>query len=373
MAITAGRNDNVHRIFESLNDRGVRLTQADLLRNYVFMLLPKRGEDVYEQIWRPMQDSLTPPQLETLAFVDLVLRGKRIHQAPGHLPSPARASARPSEGDEQKVEGEVRELARRAQLFRRIVQPGTEPDRRSERRSSGWSAGALRLPTRSSCTCSISWSGACTAEEVVEAIAYVESFLVRRMLAGVPTNNLNRIFSAIVPQLRTDLPIAEAVRYALSGGAQVLAIRCGLREAIRTKPFYFQGRQEQKMVVFRRLEESYEHAEPIDWAKTKLSIEHVMPQSLTDEWRTALGAAGKNPEDVHAELLHTLGNLTVTAYNGKLSNNPFERKQEILSGSHLELNRAITPAGAGGGRRSSGGRMNSPADQLPSGRPRLPA
>lgn len=36
--------------------------------------------------------------------------------------------------------------------------------------------------------------------------------------------------------------------------------------------------------------------------------------------------AGDDPDLVHQELLHTLGNLTVTAYNGQLSNNPFERK-----------------------------------------------
>jgi alkylated DNA nucleotide flippase Atl1 len=102
------------------------------------------------------------------------------------------------------------------------------------------------------------------------------------------------------------------------------------------------------MLVFQRLEESYQHAEPIDWRATSLSIEHIMPQSLTAEWREGLSAAGDDPAEVHAELLHTLGNLTATAYNGQLSNNPFERKQEILSGSHLELNRAIKPAGQWG-------------------------
>ena len=55
-------------------------------------------------------------------------------------------------------------------------------------------------------------------------------------------------------------------------------------------------------------------------------------------------AEGQDPAAVHSELLHTLGNLTVTAYNGQLSNRPFEREQEILHGSHLELNRAIVPA-----------------------------
>ena len=121
-----------------------------------------------------------------------------------------------------------------------------------------------------------------------------------------------------------------------------------LREAIRTQPFYFQGRQDQKMLIFRRLEESYEHAEPIDWEVTTLSIEHVMPQTLNGEWRAAIEAESDDAETVHTELLHTLGNLTITAYNGQLSNNPYERKQEILAGSHLELNRAIVPAGKWG-------------------------
>jgi uncharacterized protein with ParB-like and HNH nuclease domain len=40
--ITSERGDNVYRIFESLNNTGLQLSQADLLRNYVFMRLPKR-------------------------------------------------------------------------------------------------------------------------------------------------------------------------------------------------------------------------------------------------------------------------------------------------------------------------------------------
>lgn len=70
-----------------------------------------------------------------------------------------------------------------------------------------------------------------------------------------------------------------------------------------------------------------------------------MPQSLTDDWKDGIAAGGDDdPDSVHSELVHTLGNLTVTAYNGQLSNRPFERKQEILQGSHLELNRAIVPS-----------------------------
>lgn len=348
VAITADANDNVHRIFESLNDRGVRLTQADLLRNYVFMLLPTRAEQVYRNVWHPMQESLTPTQLETLVFVDLVLRGRTTIKRQD-IYRTQQDRLRPLEGNEAAVEEEVRELARRGRFFRRIVQPDAEPVpeiRAALQRLDRWGASTtypLLLHLHD-----LLDRDACSSADVAEALSYVESFLVRRMIAGVPTNNLNRIFSALVQQLPAEPAIAEAVRHALSGERKYWPSDRRFREAIRSQPFYFQGRQDQKMLIFRRLEESYEHAEPIDWGQTNLSIEHVMPQTLSDEWRNALAADGDDPEAVHSELLHTLGNLTITAYNSQLSNDPIERKQEILAGSHLELNRAIVPTGKWG-------------------------
>jgi uncharacterized protein with ParB-like and HNH nuclease domain len=59
VSVTAHHGDNVHRIFESLNNTGLKLTQGDLLRNYLFMRLPTRGEAVYESLWLPLQDKLT--------------------------------------------------------------------------------------------------------------------------------------------------------------------------------------------------------------------------------------------------------------------------------------------------------------------------
>lgn len=312
------------------------------------MLLPTRAESVYEQVWQPMQEALTPNQLETLVFVDLVLRGRTtIKRQDIYRAQQERLS--PLTGDEAAIEAEVRELARRAGLFRRIVQPQTEPDPRIRTalgRLDRWGASTtypvlLHLYDL--------WDrGDCSADDVITALAYTESFLVRRMIAGVPTNNLNRVFSGLVPQIAAELPIGEGVRFALSGKRKYWPSDSRLKEAIASQPFYFQGRQDQKMLVFQRLEDSYEHSEPVDWSNAALSIEHVMPQSLTDEWTAAVEAAGDDPQVVHGELLHALGNLTVTAYNGQLSNNAFERKQEILSGSHLELNRAISPAGQWG-------------------------
>nr|WP_324842338.1 DUF262 domain-containing protein [Streptomyces sp. CMB-StM0423] len=73
--ITAAEGDNVYRIFESINNTGVGLSQSDLLRNFLFMCLPNRGEQVYRTHWLPMQELLGPANLELLVWLDLVVAG----------------------------------------------------------------------------------------------------------------------------------------------------------------------------------------------------------------------------------------------------------------------------------------------------------
>src|SRR5438105_3685126 len=59
VAITLDAEDNPYRIFESLNAKGMPLTQGDLLRNYFFMRLPTaEHERWYTTVWSPMQSRL---------------------------------------------------------------------------------------------------------------------------------------------------------------------------------------------------------------------------------------------------------------------------------------------------------------------------
>jgi uncharacterized protein with ParB-like and HNH nuclease domain len=76
--ITTEHGDNAHRIFQSINGTGVDLNQADLLRNYIFMLLPTEAEMVYEQVWRPMEMTVGVDNLAGLARVDLQRRGQNV-------------------------------------------------------------------------------------------------------------------------------------------------------------------------------------------------------------------------------------------------------------------------------------------------------
>lgn len=59
------------------------------------------------------------------------------------------------------------------------------------------------------------------------------------------------------------------------------------------------------------------------------TIEHIMPQTLTEEWKQQLG---KNAVEIHNTYLNDIGNLTLTAYNSEYSNDLFEEKLEMENG-----------------------------------------
>jgi alkylated DNA nucleotide flippase Atl1 len=346
--ITSERGDNVYRIFESLNNTGLQLSQADLLRNYVFMRLPKRGEDVYADVWLPMQDRLSSRELELLVWLDLVIRGdERVKQTEIYRAQQERLEQLDDEAD---IEAEVAELARRSRHLERILHHSREPDselRAALRRLKAWGAATayplvmhlLDLEERQ-----------VTANaQLVEALRYVESFLVRRMLCQVPTNNLNRVFNAAPQAVGETADVALAVRRYLSARRRYWPSDAELRRSVASRPFYWTGRGPQRMFVLRRLEESYAAPEPVDFERAKLTIEHVLPQTPTADWLDLLQADVTNeagPQELHELLVHTLGNLTLTAENARLSNNPFQRKQDIYQASALQMNREIADAPA---------------------------
>ncbi|WP_017591334.1 DUF262 domain-containing protein [Nocardiopsis potens] len=347
--IQADPGDNVFRIFESLNNTGRGLSQTDLMRNHVFMLLPETGEEVYAEVWSPMQEELGPETLETLAWLDLVLRGdERAKQSEVYQGQQQRLGEVSLQGGETAVRSELEELRRLGQLLLRVVDPGYEndPDLRVVlARLVSWGNTiyrplALRL-------LQLRDRQQASTEEVVRALSYVESYLVRRMLVGEATQGLNRIFLTAPGAVQEGAPVDEEVRRYLSLPRHRWPSDRALAAAISDRNFYWSGRAPQRTFVLRRLEESYAGDEPVDFTKAKLTIEHVMPQSLTPQWSEVLRAQAdedENASELHARLLHTLGNLTLTSQNSRLSNHMFERKQQILDRSSLQMNREIADA-----------------------------
>ncbi|MEU4570592.1 DUF262 domain-containing protein [Micromonospora sp. NPDC023956] len=361
VAVTAQHGDNVYRIFESLNNTGLKLSQADLLRNYLFMRLPTRSKVVYQSLWLPLQESLKE-NMELLFWLDLVQRDPRVKQTDVYARQQARLNALRSE---KEIEVEVERFNRLGALLRVILHPEEEKDpsvRLRLERLKAWGTTTvypllLHLLERRD-------EKAATSEQIAVAMLYVESFFVRRLLIGRATANINRILLSVVTEMSTELSIDEAVRTYLSAGRKHYAGDDQVRSSVRSMPYYLNGRPHQRNLVLRWLEESHGNKEPV--RLDSLTIEHVLPQTPTMQWRQELAAdlePDENPAEAYEALVHTLGNLTLTGYNSSLGNSSFAVKREKLRTSGVSLNREIA-AQERWGRAQIHARAESLADRI---------
>jgi hypothetical protein len=169
----------------------------------------------------------------------------------------------------------------------------------------------------------------------LNVLRVLENYLIRRFVCGAPTSELNKIF----PYLHRQAQQQDADDF-VSSLERLLQNKnypsdAQFRARLPTVKLYGKGGLEKKSkFLLETLERSYHHQEPVDFAG--LTIEHVMPQTLSDEWQAHLGADWRTIQDLY---LHTLGNLTLTGYNSPLSNKSFAEKRGVFARSHLELNR----------------------------------
>jgi alkylated DNA nucleotide flippase Atl1 len=340
VSVTAQQGDNAHRIFESLNNTGLRLSQGDLLRNCLFMRMPTRAELIYHSLWLPLQQTLKAPDLELLFWLDLVQRDARIKQSDIYTGQQSRLDRL---GTEKEIEEEVARFAHLGSLLATILDPSREQDagvRRRLQRLNSWGTTTvypllLHLYERRA-------KGTATPEQIANAMLYVESFFVRRLLIGRATSNINRILLSVVTEIDASAPVDEAVRTYLSTGRKYYSSDGELRAAISIVPYYLNGRPQQRALVLQWLEESYGSKEPV--VSQTLTIEHVLPQTPTKSWNSALSAdleADESLDVVYESLVHTLGNLTLTGYNAELGNDDFPTKRAKLAKSGVTMNQEI--------------------------------
>lgn len=335
VSIHLAETDDPYLIFESLNAKGKPLTQADLIRNYLLLRLHAQAQqDAYEQYWLPMQRLLPSEHLTEFMRQYVMTTGEEVSRSEiyGVL------KRRFSDLADDEITDQLRNMHSFARLYACLVGIDSDSDPAIEvalgrlRRLEMSVANPLLLKLLAARK-----SGVVDASQVRAALEVLESFVVRRMVCRVPTNQLKRIFLSLTKDLPTDDAVNHIVKN-LHGGA------AGRRwpkdeEFMESWMTYraYAGPLDRCRLILETLENRKGHKEPASFAAA--TIEHIMPQALSDEWRADLGVA--NADDIHERWLDTIGNLTLTGYNSELSNEPFAKKRVLLQDSHFELNKDI--------------------------------
>ena len=105
---------------------------------------------------------------------------------------------------------------------------------------------------------------------------------------------LNRLFIQLINALPPGEPIDVALRRELSRDDR-WPDDDQVREGVATVHYFAHGRAHQQRLVLQRLESHLRAEVDLDFDSASLSIEHIMPQTLSPEWKAQLSANGDDP------------------------------------------------------------------------------
>lgn len=288
-------------------------------------------ERIYNQYWRPMETQLVGSLTEFLRHYAMK-DGDNIYQ--GGIYAATKTRLRDMDLPDQ-VEEEVQRMRRFSEIYARLLSPGLEEEPIVRNRL----INIRELEVTTSYPLLLRFmdarrTGVLSNGELEKCLGLIELFIIRRAVCGVPTNALNKLFlqwTRNFPEEKHEAWLHSSM--SSGGGGRRFPSDTEFADAFKSQPQY--GRGATRFILC-HLEGAFEHKEPVSLEFT--TIEHILPQTLTDEWLAELGVKG---QEIHARLVDTFGNLTLTGYNSELGNLPFSEKKGRIRNTHIELNRWI--------------------------------
>ncbi|MGL2336877.1 GmrSD restriction endonuclease domain-containing protein [Helicobacter pylori] len=327
--------DDPQLIFESMNSKGIELTQADLIRNYIIMETEvEKQEDFYNQYWRAMEEDFK--QNETLfnRFVRHYLTIK-TRDIP-NIKKVYEAFKRYQQ--ERGIETEVllQDLQKYCEYFCQIAFK-KEADKDLNKALSFLVDLEMDVIYPLLLELYSDYSdGVLSKQDFIPIIYLTESYICRRAVCGLGTNSLNKVFPSFTKHIQKDEYFKSLkAHFGYLTEKQRFPNNDEFKKLFITIDFYhFQKREYflERLENFERKERVYAH---------EYTTEHIMPQTLEKEWERDLG---ENFQAIHDKYLHTIGNLTLTGYNPEYSNKSFQEKRDMEKGfkqSPLKLNQSL--------------------------------
>ena len=332
--------DDAQAIFESLNSTGKELSESDLIRNYVLMgLEPSEQTYVYEHLWRPMEQLFI---YETQGTVMDAFFRHYLTMKLSRIPKQGRVY------EEFKLYhlncefGTIRELCQDlleyAKYYTNIVfKRNSDTDLKKLYED----IIDLRMEVSYPFLLKIHhdcMEGLITSDELKEILRLCISYVLRRAICEIPTNSMNKTFATLKNYIRPDdyLNSVKAF-FVMQDTYKEFPDNDKFEGAFENRDIY---NMRARNYILSRLE-NFDNKAPI--IIENYTIEHIMPQNknLSLEWQADLGAEW---QDVQKKYLHTIGNLTLTAYNSEMSDRPYLEKMDMAGGfkeSALRLNKYV--------------------------------
>lgn len=336
--IKLDEDDDPQLIFESLNSTGLDLSEADKIRNYLLMsLAPAEQDDLYTRYWNPIEEST---KYDPSSFVRdyLTMKQGKI----GRIDKIYFIFKEYAENEKTSRAELLEEMHHYAKIYSQIDNANMGVDKINRKLNQVRTLDSTVAYPFYMAFFDYAEKNSLSDEEKYRVLDIVESYWARRIICNLPSNALNKVFATLHRDVINNLNKAvegtnptytDVLIYLLlkKGRSSVFPKDDEVKEDFATRQVYKMPTN-LRMFILERMEnrDSKECHDVVKQLTEKtVSIEHIMPQTLSDKWKDALG---EEWERIHQQYLHTMANLTLTGYNSQYSNLTFIEKRDMEKG-----------------------------------------
>lgn len=320
--------ENPQEIFESMNSLGKPLSLADLVRNYLLLGLDANTQTIYyNKYWLKIEETL-PKQVSNFIrdYMQMCL-GSICLKATEANHKKLYAQFK-NMFQKENSEELLMKLKNFSVLYSYLVFDVSTENEKIDRVLSDIKQ--LNPTTAYSffmCLLNEWKKRTLTAQDIIEVFTVFKIYCCRRRLVIGLTSAENKGFPSLVRNIDEIVKSSskkEKMFEILASQESTLRIPndIELKRVLETMNFY---NFKYAKFYLALIEEHITKNMP-DIENSVLQKEHIMPQTLSKDWKAALGP---DYENIHQELINTIGNITLIRHNQELGNKPFEVKKEL--------------------------------------------
>ena len=329
-------NDNPQLIFESLNSCGKDLEEADKVRNYLLMSQSKElQEQYYYKYWQKIE-KFTDGE-PTMFIRDYLTLKRRVISNIDDLYFDFKAYDEKTEMPREEL---LADMLKYARYYEMAIKGKTTSERLNRKLRQLASIGSnVCMPFY------LAFFDYADENDLGELLRYevldvIENYWARRIICNWPANAMSKSFALLHSDilriydthkrrgLEVEVSYVEVMKYIIlkKQGTGEFPIDRYVIESFPTRQIYKMPAA-YRAFLFERMENLDSKEADVDIIQklndNSITIEHIMPQHLTPQWKEDLGP---EYERIVEQYLHTFANLTLSGYNLDYSNRPYSEK-----------------------------------------------
>lgn len=382
--IKIGTEDNeiAFEVFDTLNAKGVELTEVDKFKNGYFMLLPSDSQEIYQKYWLPIESESEKYQYlsleqffheETIRRFGWVPSDKTYQKLMTHIKMQSRSMSSENGKINQDLfrKNVIEQLSQIKDSYHAYEIVKTGVDKLAGKDSSGKKfSNYLQffkrigvVPLTPILMDLIKFTEGYRSDkevmkELLGCLHSLQSFVARRVLGGIAPQQLRSTVSSLPKDLATytqECTPENLRRYReeldqilLTKGSDRFPNDATLLSNVNRDLYNKTGKKESLFVVLWELQRQLSREDEANsipaygTGDNAFSIEHVLPQGMSKNdkeqdvmepgWRQLWNDwKVKDPELQFMSTVHSIGNLTLlqNPVNSKVGNTLFEKKKSI--------------------------------------------